>query len=45
MVLSLYSAHACKGIPINFKEWRSIAKGRAEWRSRMYSKRIASTED
>ena len=27
----------CKGLPVNFKEWRDIGEDRSEWKSRTYS--------
>jgi len=35
---TLKKALKCKGLPVNFKEWRAIAEDRSEWRSRTYSK-------
>jgi hypothetical protein len=39
-VRTLKKAPKCKGLPVNFKEWRAIAEDRAEWRSRTYSKPV-----
>jgi len=35
----------CKGLPVNFKEWRAIAEDRSEWRSRTYSKPMPPSEN
>jgi hypothetical protein len=29
---TLNKALKCKGLPVNFKEWRAIAEDRSEWR-------------
>jgi len=34
----------CKGLPVNFKEWRAIAEDRPKWRSRTYSKAMPPSE-
>jgi len=30
---ALKKALKCKGLPVNFKEWRAVAEDRSEWRS------------
>ena len=41
----LKKAPKCKGLPVNFKEWRTIAEDRTEWRSWTYSKPMPSSEN
>jgi hypothetical protein len=42
---TLKKALKCKGLPVNFKEWRAIAEDRSEWRSRTYSKPMPPSEN
>ena len=35
----------CKGLPVNFKEWRAIAEDRSEWSLRTYSKPMPPSEN
>jgi len=42
---TLKKALKCKGLPVNFKEWRVIAEDRSEWRSRTYSKPMPPYEN
>jgi len=35
----------CKGLPVNFKEWRAIAEYKSKWRSRKYSKPMPPSEN
>ena len=42
---TLKKALKCKGLPVNFKEWRAIAEDRSEWRSRTYSKLMPPSEN
>jgi len=39
---TLKKALKCKGLPVNFKEWRAIAEDRSEWR---YSKPMPPSEN
>jgi hypothetical protein len=41
---ALKRALKCKGLPVNFKEWRAIAEDRSEWRSRTYSEPMPPSE-
>ena len=42
---TLKKALKCKGLPVNFKEWRAVAEDRSEWRSRTYSKPLPPSEN
>ena len=42
---TLNKALKCKGLPVNFKEWRAIAEDWSEWRSRTYSKPMPLSEN